>query len=48
MAAAVTTAGAALARPPAQSVPAIPEPDALALFVLGASVLGIAVRRRKQ
>jgi hypothetical protein len=28
-------------------VPAIPEPAALALFVLGAGVVGVAIRRRK-
>ena len=41
-------ASAALANPPAQAdVPAIPEPEALALFLLGASVVGVAMRRRK-
>ncbi len=28
-------------------VPAIPEPAAVALFVLGAGVVGLAIRRRK-
>ncbi len=28
-------------------VPAIPEPAALALFVLGAGVVGVAIRRRQ-
>jgi hypothetical protein len=42
-------ASAALAGPPAQgAVAAIPEPEALALFLLGASVVGVAMRRRKQ
>jgi hypothetical protein len=41
-------AGSGLAGPPAQAaVPAIPEPEALALFLLGASVVGVAMRRRK-
>jgi hypothetical protein len=43
-------AGAALAGGPAQAgtgIPAIPEPGALALFVLGVSVVGVAVRSRK-
>jgi hypothetical protein len=30
-----------------QNVPAIPEPAALALFVLGAGVVGVAIRRRQ-
>ncbi|MBM4382408.1 MAG: PEP-CTERM sorting domain-containing protein [Deltaproteobacteria bacterium] len=43
-----TSASAALASPPAQaSIPAIPEPEALALFLLGASVVGVAIRRRQ-
>jgi len=33
--------------PRPQRVPAIPEPAALALFVLGAGVVGVAIRRRK-
>lgn len=36
--------------PPASTpgpVPAIPEPAALALFVLGVGVVGVAMRRRK-
>jgi hypothetical protein len=42
-------AGAALADPPAQGVvAAIPEPEALALFLLGASVAGVAMRRNKR
>jgi hypothetical protein len=51
-------ASAALAGPPAilppgpaqpsnGPVPAIPEPAALALFVLGAGVVGVAIRRRQ-
>jgi hypothetical protein len=34
-------------QPANQNVPAIPEPAALALFVLGAGVVGVAIRRRK-
>ena len=38
----------AFAAPPATSgVPEIPEPAALALFVLGAGVVGVAIRRRQ-
>ena len=47
-------AGAPLPLPPAspattqqRQVPAIPEPAAVALFVLGAGVVGVAIRRRK-
>jgi hypothetical protein len=44
-------ASAALANDAAQQagtgIPAIPEPGALALFVLGVSVVGVAVRTRK-
>ncbi|HEU4431554.1 MAG TPA: PEP-CTERM sorting domain-containing protein [Myxococcota bacterium] len=29
-------------------MPAIPEPAALALFVLGAGVVGVAIRRRQR
>jgi PEP-CTERM motif len=32
---------------PAAGVPAIPEPAALALFVLGVGVVGAAIRRRQ-
>lgn len=35
------------AQPANQNVPAIPEPAALALFVLGAGVVGVAIRRRQ-
>jgi hypothetical protein len=34
-------------QPANQPVPAIPEPAALALFVLGAGVVGVAIRRRQ-
>jgi hypothetical protein len=34
-------------QPAVRSVPAIPEPAALALFVLGAGVVGVAIRRRQ-
>jgi hypothetical protein len=40
----------ALANGPAHgapAVPAIPEPEALALFVLGVGVIGAAIRRRR-
>ena len=42
-------AGPVAAQParPSQKVPAIPEPAALALFVLGAGVVGVAIRRRQ-
>jgi PEP-CTERM motif len=35
------------AKPAPSAVPAIPEPAALALFVLGAGVVGVAIRRRQ-
>lgn len=51
LAAPAFAAGPPLARPasaPAPAaVPAIPEPAAVALFVLGAAVVGVAIRRRK-
>jgi len=34
-------------QPATTQVPAIPEPAALALFVLGAGVVGVAIRRRQ-
>jgi hypothetical protein len=34
-------------QPVSRTVPSIPEPAALALFVLGAGVVGVAIRRRQ-
>jgi len=34
-------------QPANRNVPSIPEPAALALFVLGAGVVGVAIRRRQ-
>jgi hypothetical protein len=49
MLAASAWASAAFANPPALgAIPAIPEPEALALFLLGASVVGVAMRRRQK
>ncbi|HEY8123327.1 MAG TPA: PEP-CTERM sorting domain-containing protein [Myxococcota bacterium] len=33
--------------PASQAIPSIPEPAALALFVLGTGVVGVAIRRRQ-